>query len=127
MNALNVLFLNCTLKQSPETCNTEALWHCVETRFTSKGCLPKQVRTVDFNILPGVTLDEGPGDQFPQIFEWIKQADILIVGTPILAGSRSSECQKLIERLLTQFERPDSELTQDDIEYLMGKLNNLAA
>ena len=36
---------------------------------------------------------------FPLIFEQIQKADILVVGTPVLSGMRSSECQKLIERL----------------------------
>lgn len=43
------------------------------------------------------------------------------------AQDRERFVQKLIERLLTQFEEPGSELTQEDIEYLMGKLNNMAA
>ena len=43
------------------------------------------------------------------------------------AQDRERFVQKLIERLLTQFEEPGSELTQEDIDYLMGKLENLAA
>ena len=34
---------------------------------------------------------------------------------------------RIIERLLTQFEDPASKMTQDDIDYLMNKLNQLAA
>jgi uncharacterized protein (DUF2336 family) len=34
---------------------------------------------------------------------------------------------RIIERLLTQFEDPSSKMTQDDIDYLMNKLRQLAA
>ena len=34
---------------------------------------------------------------------------------------------RIIERLLTQFEDPASKMTQDDIDYLMNKLRQLAA
>ena len=33
----------------------------------------------------------------------------------------------MIERLLTQFEDPASKITDDDIDYLMTKLKQLAA
>ncbi|NES20810.1 MAG: hypothetical protein F6K41_18220, partial [Symploca sp. SIO3E6] len=98
-NNIKVLFINCTLKKSPEISNTEALWHIVAALYRQKGCQTDQLRIVDFQILPGTTWDEGPGDEFPQFFESIQAADILIVGTPIISGMRSSQCQKLIERL----------------------------
>ncbi len=98
-NNIKVLFINCTLKQSPEISNTEALWHIVAALYRQKGCQTDQLRVVDFQILPGTTWDEGPGDEFPQFFESIQAADILIVGTPVISGMRSSQCQKLIERL----------------------------
>jgi hypothetical protein len=34
---------------------------------------------------------------------------------------------RIIERLLTQFEDPASKMSQDDIDYLMNKLRQLAA
>ena len=99
MNSLNVLFINCTLKQSPEVSNTEALWSKVASLFQQQGCQTEQLRLVDFNIPPGVGLDEGAGDEFPKVFERIAAADILVVGTPVFGGMRSSLCQKLVERL----------------------------
>lgn len=38
-------------------------------------------------------------DEWPQFFEKIINADILIVGTPIWLGEKSSIAQKLIERM----------------------------
>jgi multimeric flavodoxin WrbA len=47
----------------------------------------------------GVSSDEGEGDDWPKILERIIDADILIIGTPIWFGVRSSVCQLVIERL----------------------------
>lgn len=99
MNSTNVLFLNCTLRKSPEISNTEALWQTVAELYQQQGCQIQQLRMINYQVLPGLTLDEGPEDEFPLIFEQIQKADILVVGTPVLSGMRSSECQKLIERL----------------------------
>lgn len=96
MNTINVLFINCTLKRSPEISNTEALWHCVADLYRHRGCHVQQLRSVDFQILPQTPFLEELGDQFLQLFEHIKATDILIVGLP---GSRLSEYQKLLERL----------------------------
>ncbi len=99
MNSPNVLFINCTIKQSPEVSNTEALWSKVAALFRQRNCQTEQLRLVDFNSLPGIDLDQGPGDEFPRVFERIAAADILVVGTPVFGGMRSSICQKLVERL----------------------------
>ena len=99
MDSLNVLFINCTLKKSPEVSNTEALWAKVEALYQQQDCQTNRLRIVDFDIFPGAAMDEGPGDEFPQVFERIQAADILVVGTPVWGGMWSSQCQKLIERL----------------------------
>lgn len=99
MDSLTVLFLNCTLKRSPELSNTDALWNRVAALYHEHGCRIHHIRTVDHHILPGTTADEGAGDEFPRLLEQIQQAHILIVGTPVRGGTRSSECQKLMERL----------------------------
>jgi multimeric flavodoxin WrbA len=57
------------------------------------------IRIVDYNIPTGVTSDEGDGDEWPQILEKVKAADILVIGTPIWFGHRGSVAQLVIERL----------------------------
>jgi len=42
-------------------------------------------------------------------------------------NDRERFSSRIIERLLTQFEDPSSTMTKDDIDYLMAKLNQLAA
>ena len=64
------------------------------------------VRAVDYEIAPGVWPDmtkQGlKKDDWPQIFEKVMAADILILGTPIWLGEKSSVCQRVIERLYGQ-------------------------
>lgn len=57
------------------------------------------VRIVDHKVPFGVSSYEGEGDEWPQILEKIKAADIIVIGTPIWFGVRSSVCQMVIERL----------------------------
>ncbi len=42
-------------------------------------------------------------------------------------NDRSRFIERMLERILTQFEDPQSSLTQEDIDYLMGKLEQVAA
>ncbi len=57
------------------------------------------VRVLDYHVPTGVTSDEGEGDEWPRILDKIKSADILVIGTPIWFGHRSSVAQLVIERL----------------------------
>ena len=97
---LKALGVNCTLKKSPETSNTEALMNRVlgllaRARGRDRTCCGP----VDFDVRFGVTSDEGDGDEWPQILEKIKAADILLMGMSIWFGVRSSVMQMVIERL----------------------------
>jgi uncharacterized protein (DUF2336 family) len=42
-------------------------------------------------------------------------------------NDRSRFIERMLERILTQFEDPQSRMTQEDIDYLMGKLDQVAA
>lgn len=61
------------------------------------------LRFVDHNIpygvYPNMTEYGYSADGFPTIFEKVMKADILIIGTPIWLGEKSSVATKLIERL----------------------------
>jgi len=63
------------------------------------GVTCEQLRAVDIDIKPGVTSDEGPGDDWPMIRQKVLAADILLLGTPIWLGHPSSVCQRVLERL----------------------------
>jgi multimeric flavodoxin WrbA len=97
--ALSAVLLNCTLKKSPAESNTQALMDHVIERLEERGATCETIRIVDHDVPFGVSSDEGEGDGWPPILEKIVAADILIIGTPIWFGVRSSVCQMIIERL----------------------------
>lgn len=110
--ALKALFLNCTLKKSPETSNTQALIDKVAGLMAPMGVECETVRLVDYNIAFGTASDMGDGDEWPVIYEKIKAADILVPSMPIWMGVRSSLCQVLVERLDGSYSDIDSQSGQ---------------
>ncbi len=58
---------------------------------------------LDHDIPPGVQPDMTEHgwdrDDWPKLWEKVKAADILVVGTPLWLGEESSVCRVLIERL----------------------------
>jgi multimeric flavodoxin WrbA len=109
---LKALFLNCTLKKSPGASNTQALIDKVAALMEPLGVEHETIRLVDYNIAAGTASDMGPGDQWPQIYDKIKQADILIPSMPIWMGARSSQCQMMCERLDGSYDDMDPETGQ---------------
>lgn len=96
---LKALFLNCTLKKSPETSNTEAFILNAEKEFRKLGVESEHLRVRDYKIAFGNTSDEGKDDQWPIILDKIKTNDILIIATPIWRGDRSSIAKMVAERM----------------------------
>ena len=97
--ALKALFLNCTLKKSPETSHTQALIDKVADLMEPMDVECETVRLVDYKIAFGTESDMGDGDEWPKIYDKIKAADILVPSMPIWMGARSSLCQLMAERL----------------------------
>ncbi len=97
--SLTAVLLNCTLKRSPATSNTEALLHKVINLLEQQDVECDLIRVVDYNIPFGVRSDEGTGDQWPDILGKLKACDIIVVGTPIWLGHRGSIAQLVMERL----------------------------
>lgn len=106
------LLINCTLKKSPEISNTRALMDKAVELYRREGVETEVIRLVDHNTRFGVSSDQGGGDEWPMMLQKIKNSDILIVGSPIWFGVRSSVCQMLIERLDGTYEEGDPETGQ---------------
>ena len=104
---LKALFLNCTLKRSPEVSNTRALIGKAVSLFAEMGIESEVVRVVDHDVRFGVSSNEGDGDEWPMILEKIKGSDILVIGSPIWFGVRSSVAQMVLERLDGTYEESD--------------------
>lgn len=96
---LTAIGINCTLKKSPASSSCELLLSQVLEELRRLGVVCDLVRAVDMAIAPGVTSDEGPGDQWPELRRRVLPADILILGTPIWLGHPSSVCQRVLERM----------------------------
>ncbi|EHA15607.1 flavodoxin family protein [Halomonas sp. HAL1] len=96
---LTAFAINCTLTPSPAESSCERLIAETLTELERHGVTGEQIRAVDFNIKPGVTSDEGEGDDWPQLRQRILDADIFILGSPVWLGHHSSVCQRVLERL----------------------------
>lgn len=105
--ALNALFLNCTLKKSPETSNTEAFIDVARKIFAELQVETKSLRLADYSIALGNSSDEGGEDQWPEILQQIKQHDMLVIASPIWRGDRSSVAKVVAERLDGVWEETD--------------------
>ncbi len=95
---LKALFLNCTLKRSPETSNTQAFISNAEKIFRELDVETESVRVVDHDVKFGNSSDEGEGDGWPAILKKVKQSDIMIIATPIWRGDRSAVAKLVAER-----------------------------
>lgn len=100
MSALRALALNCTLKAGDDESSTELLLSQVLDELRGHGveCDPI-VRVANHDIKPGVTSDEGDGDEWPSIRAKVLDADILVFGTPIWMGQPSSVAKRVLERM----------------------------
>jgi multimeric flavodoxin WrbA len=96
---LKAITLNCSLKRSHGRSSTARLLDevCDELKLHDVEC--DAARIADLNILPGVSSNEGPGDDWPGLRRRILAADILVFGTPIWMGHPSSFAQRICERM----------------------------
>ena len=97
---LRAIGLNCSLKGSTAPSSTEQLVGEVLAQLVACGVGSEgTVRVVDHDIKPGVTSDEGDGDEWPALRQRILDADILVLGTPIWLGQPSSVAKRVLERM----------------------------
>ena len=100
---LKALYINCTLKKSPEKSHTNTLMNVSKEIMKKEKVSLEEIRLIDHKVASGIYPDMTEHgwneDEWPTLFKKVMDADILIVGTPIWLGEKSSECQKLIERL----------------------------
>lgn len=100
---LRALFINCTLKRSPERSNTEGLIDVSRNILAKQGVGVEVIRAIDHDIATGVWPDMTEhgweSDEWPAIQEKVMAADILVIAGPIWLGDNSSVTKKVIERL----------------------------
>ena len=100
---LRAVFLNCTLKRSPELSHTEGLIRISRAIMEKNGVATELIRPVDYVLAPGVYPDMrehgAEQDDWPMLLERVMAADILVIGTSIWLGEKTSVATRAIERL----------------------------
>lgn len=97
--SLKALFLNTSLKPSTSFSHTSGLLDELAYWYHEEGVETEEIRVADYRVMPGVEPDMGNGDEWPQLIDKVKAADILIIGTPIWIGEKSSITKLVLERL----------------------------
>ncbi len=102
-SGLRALFINCTLKNSPQRSHTEGLIDISRNIMETNGVTTESLRAIDYDIAYGVWPDMtehgAETDDWPRLFEKVRAADILVLGSAIWLGEKTSVCTKVIERL----------------------------
>lgn len=100
---LRALFINCTLKRSPELSHTQGLMDLAIGVMDQNGVNTETIRAIDHDIAVGVYSDMTEHgwdvDAWPALYERVAAADILVLGSSIWLGEKTSVATKIIERL----------------------------
>jgi multimeric flavodoxin WrbA len=100
---LKALYFNCTLTRSPEPSHTELLIDVSKQIMDKHGVQTEVIRAIDHQIATGVYPDMREHgwdyDEWPEIYEKVKAADIVVIAGPIWLGDNSSVTKQIIERL----------------------------
>lgn len=112
---LKAVFVNCTLKPSPDLSHTAGLMAVSASIMRANGVSVDEIRAVDHDLAPGVYPDMTepsagtalPRDDWPRLWPRVRDADILVLGTPIWLGEKSSVCTRVVERLYAMSGMPN--------------------
>jgi len=100
---LRALYVNCTLKRSPERSHTQGLIDLSKAIMDANRVTVDEIRAVDHELAPGVWPDMrehgAERDDWPALYERVQAADILVLCSPIWLGEKSSVCTRVVERL----------------------------
>jgi multimeric flavodoxin WrbA len=96
---MDAFALNCTLKDDGSRSSTDVLLDQIEAELAKLDVDMPRARVADLEVRPGVSADEGEGDDWPQLRRQILDADIFVLATPIWMGHPSSNAQRVLERL----------------------------
>ena len=100
---LAALYINCTLKPSPQLSHTQGLIEVSAGIMRKQGVRVEIIRAIDHDIATGVWPDMtehgAAADAWPQLYQKVLAADILVLAGPIWLGDNSSVTKRVIERL----------------------------
>lgn len=99
---LKALFVNCSIKKDKTGSHTQTLLDKASTIMEAEGVAVEHVYVLDHEVAFGMIKDgkeEGQADEWPALQQKILDADILVIGTPIWLGVKSSVATQVIERM----------------------------
>ena len=100
---LRALYVNCTLKRSPEPSHTQGLIDKSRSIMEQHGVTVDELRAVDHDIAtgtwPDMTEHGWPSDEWPALYRRVLDADILVLCGPIWLGDNGSVTKRVVERL----------------------------
>jgi len=101
---LKALYVNCTLKKSPELSHTQGLIDRSVSLMRAQGVKVDTIRFIDLDVATGIYPDMRehgwPTDAWlDEVWPLVDAADILVVGGPLWLGDNASITRKFIERL----------------------------
>jgi multimeric flavodoxin WrbA len=100
---LGAVFFNCTLQRPDQPSHTALLMGTSAEIMRRNGVAVDEIRgtahRIAFGVQPDMREHGWEHDDWPDLWERIGAADILVIGTPIWLGEQSSVCRLLIERL----------------------------
>ena len=100
---LRAMYINCTLKRSPERSHTQGLVDVSAGIMRKQGVAVEVIRAIDHDIATGVWPDMTEHgwatDAWPEIYPRVQASDILVIAGPIWLGDNSSITKQIIERL----------------------------
>jgi multimeric flavodoxin WrbA len=115
-SGLRAMYINCTLKRSPERSHTQGLVDISSSIMRKHGVEVEVLRAVDHDIATGVYPDMTEhgwaSDAWPEITPRLLASDILVIAGPIWLGDNSSVTKRVIERIYAL-----SGLLNDDGQY----------
>ena len=101
---LAAVYINCTLKRSPELSHTQGLMDRSIQLMRLQGVTVDSLRLIDQDVATGIYPDMREHgwetDGWPEVvWPLVEAADILVIGGPLWLGDNASVTRQLIERL----------------------------
>ena len=123
---LRAVFVNGTLKRTPDVSHTQGLIDRSVDLMRQQGVSVDTIRLVDHEIAPGVQPDMRehgwPVDAWPdEVWPSIAAADIVVLGSPLWLGTISSVTRACIERLYAM----SGELAPNGLAVFYGKVGGI--
>jgi multimeric flavodoxin WrbA len=99
---IKAFFINCSIKKDSSESHTQRLMNRVAGVMEKEGVSVEQLYVLNHKVAFGMIKDgkeEGLEDEWPTIQKKIMDADILVIGTPIWLGEKSSVATLVVERM----------------------------